>query len=546
MSSPYAQQTSLQPVTINEEAVDVAAVEEVSSNGKRKCLIIAGVALVVAAAIGTTVGVLVAKNNTSSTSAGGEGNAGGGGKTKPGSGSSAGVTTAPGTATTATPGSTPASTASAVNPTSDPNTQTPVLTMLAIGDWGGTTGKASGTPGSCCVLYKTTGQINTSLPRYKVDYYSQMYIAALLGQSAKALSPVRVLGHGDNFYWNGVGSADVAYRFQTTFEDVYNDPALAGVPWINVAGNHDIGGSSFICGDKDNAFVECASTAEMLSFLNERFNLQAKYVSPNQNRWVLKDHYYVERVSKGGVSVDIFNVDTNYADSHGARQVCCQCYGYSTKYGYDQSQCNNVDAGDKACAGGNADMYNTCMATITGWATDSLKQATRDIAASTADFKIINTHYSPHYHMSPPKMQAWYDLCKAGNVQVWFNGHTHGFNHDIATWGTHFFENGGGGGIVTETSSGVKSATVNNEWIAAGNPYGYFELSFTKEWLKVQFATFDNSWVFAGTNLDATTPGGIARGHCWYIPSSNYTATGALGVECKSSINTPIGAPIRR
>ncbi|EQC37787.1 hypothetical protein SDRG_04812 [Saprolegnia diclina VS20] len=544
-ASPYVQQSSLQPVDIHTEL----PAPETKSN-KRK-LIIVGVALVVVAAVvGTTVGVLVTKKSTSSQASDGNNNNNNGATTAPTGTSRPGDTTA--TGETVAPGvSTPTPTSSngkpivPANPTSDPETQTTAVTMLAIGDWGSTTGKESGNPGSCCVLYKTTNKLNTDLPRYKVDFWSQKHVATLLAQSAKELSPVRILGHGDNVYWNGVGSLDAAYRFQTTFEDMYNQPSLAGIKWVNVAGNHDIGGSSFICGEKDDAFVECSSTAEMLKYLNERFDLQKNYKSPNGDRWLMKDHYYVERVSKNGVSVDIFNVDTNYADSHGARQVCCQCYGYSMKYGYDESKCNNVNAGDKACAGGDANMYNTCMQTITDWADDSLKQATRDIAASTADFKIINTHYSPQYHMSPPKMQAWYDLCKSTNVQAWFNGHTHGFNHDVSTWGTHFFENGGGGGIITETSSGVTSATVNNKWIAGGNPYGFMELSFSKDWLKVQFVTFDKDWVFGGTDYAATKQGGLARGHCWFIPSANYTASGALGVECKSSIDTPLGAPIR-
>ena len=58
------------------------------------------------------------------------------------------------------------------------------------------------------------------------------------------------------------------------------------------------------------------------------------------------------------------------------------------------------------------------------------------------------------------------------------------------------------------------------------------EMSFSKDWLKVQFVTFDKAWKFGGTDLTKATYGGIARGHCWFVPR-----IGGKGVECKSSRN---------
>ncbi|EQC25876.1 hypothetical protein SDRG_16249 [Saprolegnia diclina VS20] len=440
---------------------------------------------------------------------------------------------------------TPKPTTVDVNPKSDPEKATMAFSMLAIGDWGSTTGKVTGSnenAGSCCILY--SDRVNPNEDRFKVDFWSQKHVAMLLGKSASELKPVRILGHGDNMYWNGVGSKDVTYRFTETFENVYNQPSLAGIKWLNVAGNHDIGGSSFVCGDKDNEFRECTSTAELLAALDERFSLQQKYVSPDQQRWVLKDHYYVESFEKDGVSVDIFNIDTNHADSHGARQVCCQCFGYSGKLKLPSKTCDSVLPGDARCAGGNADMYKACMDKIESWAQDSYTQAARDLKASTATFKIINTHYSPHYHMGEPKMKAWYKLCKDYGVNAWFNGHTHGFNHDIANWGTHFFENGGGGGIYTKSANGATTDYVKSQWMAGGFPYGFMELSFSADWLKVQFATFDQAWQFGGNALESTTQGGVRRGHCWFVPHAKAAALGAVGVECKSSVNGAIGAPL--
>lgn len=61
--------------------------------------------------------------------------------------------------------------------------------MLAIGDWGATTDK----PGSCCNKYRKTA--NGSV-EFKTDYWAQINVAEILAQSAAAISPVRVIGHG--------------------------------------------------------------------------------------------------------------------------------------------------------------------------------------------------------------------------------------------------------------------------------------------------------------------------------------------------------------
>ncbi|KAF0718208.1 Aste57867_1835 [Aphanomyces stellatus] len=421
----------------------------------------------------------------------------------------------------------------------DPETAAAVTTFLALGDWGGTMGKDKGNPGSCCRLYN--GAVDTRSSRYKVDYFAQAYVGMLMGQSAAQLNPSRILGHGDNFYWSGVGPADAKYRLEESFEKVYTAPALRNVPWINVVGNHDIGGATFICGDADGQFRECKSEAELLQYLDLRFDAQAKYKSPNNNRWVLRDHYYVERVTKGGVTVEVYNIDTNNAEGHGAQQVCCQCYGYAPKLGLNNAVCNDPKPGEKGCAGGNRSLFQACFDKINSWAEDSYTRAAADLKASTATFKIVNTHFSPHYHMSPEKMNKWYKLVREGGVQAWFNGHAHGFNHDISTWGTHFFQNGGGGGIITERSTGINNGQVSSQWVVQGTPYGFMELSFSADWLKVQFATFDSNWQFGGLDMSKTKVGGVQRGHCWFVPRRS---SQSRGVECKASVNGAIGAPL--
>ncbi|RHY53805.1 hypothetical protein DYB30_007860 [Aphanomyces astaci] len=358
----------------------------------------------------------------------------------------------------------------------NPETSVPEVTFLAIGDWGGTLGKDKGDPGSCCQLYN--GGVDTRHTRYKVDYYAQAYVAELMAQSAAELHPSRILGHGDNFYWNGVGTGDANYRLEQTFEKVYNASTLQNVPWLNVAGNHDIGGATFICGEADGAYRECKDEAELLAYLDIRFEAQANYTSPYNNRWNLRGHYYVERIVKNDVSVEVYNVDTNHAENHGSKDVCCQCYGYASQLGLDTGVCNDPQPGDVACVGGNVTLFNACVAKIESWANESLTRAMADMKASTATFKIVNTHYSPHYHMDPVKMEKWYDV----------------------------------------------------GW-----------LSFSKDWLKVQFVSFDDQWTFGGLEWNATTIGGLERGHCWFVPR---TFRESVGVECHASVNGAVGAPI--
>ncbi|EQC41914.1 hypothetical protein SDRG_00770 [Saprolegnia diclina VS20] len=87
-----------------------------------------------------------------------------------------------------------------------------------------------GPPGSCCKLY-ASGGVDTSRSRYKVDYFSRQAGQATFSIACKRLA-------------SGVQPV--------------------GIKWVNVVGSHDIGGSDFICGERDNAYRECKDTAEML------------------------------------------------------------------------------------------------------------------------------------------------------------------------------------------------------------------------------------------------------------------------------------------
>ncbi|KAF1794260.1 Metallo-dependent phosphatase-like [Phytophthora cactorum] len=379
---------------------------------------------------------------------------------------------------------------------SDANTSSGETTSSSSGSGTGTSSskKSSNVTESDLLTNSTASGSGSGNKEPDNRLLGQINIAEILAQAAGDIKPSRIIGHGDNIYWNGAGPDDIDYRMETTFESVYDQPELEGIPWINVVGNHDLGGSEYICGDKD-------------------YNFQ--YKSANSDRWKLSDHYYVESVEENGVSVDIFNIDTNFADSHGVMQICCQCYGYVKKKELSEAEAKKLG---NTC-NDRTPMYNACADTIKTWWDDSLEQVKKDLAASTATWKRGQDEGVVHDH-------------QGGWGSRWLNGHTHGFNHDISNWGTHFYENGGGGGIQSETSGlppEVAEKYVEHAWIAAGNPYGFFMLHFSEDWLKTEFVTFDDSWTFS-VKKDEIVKGGYQKGHCWHVP-----VTVGAGKECASS-----------
>ncbi|KAF1789965.1 hypothetical protein GQ600_21606 [Phytophthora cactorum] len=133
---------------------------------------------------------------------------------------------------------------------------------------------------------------------------------------------------------------------------------------------HDYGGASYICSDGDNN-ANCSTRDELITALENKFKWQLEYTSPNDDRRVRKDHvhvYTIEDTDSGGD-----------ADIH----ACCQCYGYS-----------DVAHGDDYCAGGNTDMYYSCIAKCTEWSDDSRMPMAEKVQTCNATREIVSNHYS--------------------------------------------------------------------------------------------------------------------------------------------------------
>ncbi|KAG7379034.1 hypothetical protein PHYPSEUDO_009129 [Phytophthora pseudosyringae] len=129
---------------------------------------------------------------------------------------------------------------------SDPASAQYTLSAFATGDWGATTYK-----GSCCGSKYTNYDLN-----------AQEVVAALMNIYLLPCSPSRVAA---------------------TFEAKYDGENIKNVPWVNVMGNHDYGGSDYICSSAGK-LVPCNNTEELFQGLDNKLKWQAEYTSPNDNR----------------------------------------------------------------------------------------------------------------------------------------------------------------------------------------------------------------------------------------------------------------------
>lgn len=391
--------------------------------------------------------------------------------------------------------------------TSDPAKADYTVSVLAIGDWGVTLGQ----PSSCC---------RRRSERRALDVHAQDVVAAVLDRQAgvQKPKPQAILGHGDSFYWTGInGPEDQQYRFDATFESRYNGANLKDIPWLNVMGNHDYGGSSYIC-SRGGTYVACNSVEELLQGMEEKFRMQAEYKSHQGDRWRMDDHFYVHRVSDpaSNVSIDIFNIDNNDADVHGMKQICCQCYSYG---GGDF--CTRVYRGHQYCIGGDTAMYDACANKLKEWAKDSRDKLIKAAKESDATFKIVNAHYSPYQHYGVEGVKRWFDVLEDLGIQAWVSGHTHGEKHDYGSGvRMHFIENGAGGGIASESGSPVNNEAgdrVKQLWAFAGENYGIFSFTASKEWMMAKYHSYPRGWKPSDPFRAEDLPG-VETQYCWYIP----------------------------
>lgn len=196
----------------------------------------------------------------------------------------------------------------------------------------------------------------------------QRQVAAQMALAATSSKSRFIVSVGDNFYDYGVASVDDP-QWQTSFENVYSDPALR-IPWHVILGNHDYVGNC-------EAQLEYGRT---------------------HSRWNMPDRYYLQTHHIGAATTaDFFYLDTT---------PMIGAYKGKGKIGQHIA----TQDVEKQIA----------------WFKDAL-------AASRAKWKIVIGHhpiYSGGTHGETVDLvKHILPLLHEHKVQAWFNGHDHDLQH---------------------------------------------------------------------------------------------------------------------
>jgi tartrate-resistant acid phosphatase type 5 len=199
----------------------------------------------------------------------------------------------------------------------------------------------------------------------------QTEVAAQMALAAKATAARFIVSVGDNFYENGVASASDP-QWQTSFENVYRDPALQ-IPWQVILGNHDYHGNC---------------------------DAQLEYARTHPN-WIMPARYFLQthRIDDA-TTADFFYLDTT------PMIKSYWHHGKTTAHVATQDVPKQLD-----------------------WFKGAL-------AASQARWKIVIAHhpiYSGGEHGDTTELiENVLPLLHEYKVQAWFNGHDHDLQHLVA------------------------------------------------------------------------------------------------------------------
>jgi acid phosphatase len=199
----------------------------------------------------------------------------------------------------------------------------------------------------------------------------QRAVAAQMAVAARAMDAKFIISVGDNFYEDGVQSANDP-QWQTSFENVYAAPSLQ-VPWQAILGNHDYHGHC-------DAQIAYAKT------------------SP---RWNMPARYFVQSMQVDGATpVDFFYLDTTP-----------MIKSYYSIFNPEKTR-DNVMTQD--------------VPKQLAWFKSAL-------AASAAKWKIVIGHhpiYSGGGHGDTAELvETILPLLQQYQVQAYFNGHDHDLQH---------------------------------------------------------------------------------------------------------------------
>lgn len=308
--------------------------------------------------------------------------------------------------------------------------------FFGIGDWGG-----DGLNGQ---TWENPGKYNWRGGKVEgPDDFAQRYVARQMKKLAVSADPDFIINAGDNFYPGGIDNkcgpqqatagADPTGQFGTVFETQYTGPGLDGKPWLSVLGNHDYGGISFEAG----------------------WDLQI-FHTWHSNTWRMPAQFWSQNVQYSGFSVDVFMLESNFLD---AKPV-------------------GADPGHNICQDGfqtNQDCWglnlNSCFRHFQDSWHASLDMLEEGLKRSTADWKIINTHFPGSAIAGLSRIQ---ELHSRYGFDLLFTGHTH-YQVDGEDHGIPWIVSGGGGGV---TSDAKPSITGHDD------AYGFVDFTINKDYLK--------------------------------------------------------------
>jgi len=322
------------------------------------------------------------------------------------------------------------------------------LHFFAIGDWGG-----ASCPGHASMHYVHRQYLPGS-ERYDLDHNAQTSVANVMGALGDRLNPFMVLNAGDNFYWGGVfdaslGGQDVhdPVTFEQGFESIYHHDSLK-VPWLSIMGNHDYGG--------DGCF----------SNVRAQFDYTVKDMLHN-DRWKMPSPYYKHKVNFNGFSAEFFMVDTNVEDSNSGRHggICAQeiCHEVFERETVPRADC--------------VQWFRNL------WQAEEVWLRT-EMAASTAEWKIIVGHHKPH----GPVGHLFESVANQYGAQLMVGSHT----HEMA-----FYESWHGSSplLVVGAGGGAQGAPGCGGALYCSAPtgYGFVDLGINERQLEITIHNHDNT-----------------------------------------------------
>ena len=226
------------------------------------------------------------------------------------------------------------------------------LTFLVVGDWG------------------------------RDGRHNQRAVAAQMARAAETASARFVITTGDNFYDDGVSSANSS-QWRSSYEDIYTQPSLQ-VPWYPVLGNHD-----------------------------HRGNVQAQVeYSKKSKRWRMTARYYaIEESLPGGGRAEFYFLDTS---------------PFVTRY-WDDGRHSSADPADAKAQ--------------LRWLEERLARSKAEWRVVVGHHPVYS--FGSQHGDTPELIRQLKPLLDRYKVQAYLNGHDHDLQHIVVN-GVNYITSGAG------------------------------------------------------------------------------------------------------